>query len=349
MTRVEFFDELKRNITNVPSEAMDDILYDLGEHFDVGLADGLSESEICKNLGQPGSIAEQIMEEFRKSGAGGSINTEHQVILENDGKDVTFDETFSSVNEVYVEMKVSDIYLERESRDDFRVVIRGNAKCDKYTIGNKNGRLEIIEHGQFARFFSFTFTKSLEVIVYAPTQFTGSITAKSAAGKIKCKDLTSPIKLSSSAGNISVERHLSDHADLHTSAGSIDADFLGKTALRLHTSAGSIKLKANETKELMLDSGAGSVKAEIDKISGDSKLSSGAGSIKLTAHEVEGNLKLSSGAGSIKAFLPEDANIKLKLKKSSIGSVKSEIRGNESSPYTLKAQTGVGSVKINKL
>ena len=347
MTRHNFFKELKRAITNVPNEALDDIIYDLNEHFDAGLEDGLSESEICKNLGQPGSIAEQINEEFRDSSQAGGSGHAPLFVGENDEGFV--DEIFDGISEVYVHMKASDIHFERENRSDFRVVIKGKSKYNKYTIENKNGRLEVVEHEQMARFFPFSFTKSVETTVYVPSQFNGSITAKSAAGNIKAKDLTSPITLSSSAGNVSVERHLSDSADLSTSAGNIDAEFFGRIALCIHTKAGSIKLKANETSELILNSGAGSVKAEIDKLSGNSKLSSGAGSIKLNAYDIEGEIKLSSGAGSIRAYLPEDSNINIKLKKSSVGSIKSEIKGNDSSPHTLKAQTGAGSIKILRL
>ena len=349
MTRHEFFEELKRNITNVPKEALDDIIYDLNEHFDAGLEDGLSESEICKKLGQPGTIAEQINDEFKKSGETKKSGMQFQYAYDNEDGYVSIEETFENIKEIYVDMKVSDVYFERENRSDFRVTIKGKSKNDRYTIDNINGKLEVVEHVPFKGFFGFTFTKNVVTTVYVPTQFTGYITAKSSAGKIKAKDLTSPIKLSSSAGNVSVERHLSDHAVLDTSAGSIDANFLGSTALKIYTGAGSIKLKANETTDLVLDTGAGSVKAEIEKLSGTSKLTSGAGSIKLTAYDVAGDIKLSSGAGSVKVYLPEDANIKLNLKKSSMGSVKSEINGNNSSPYTLKAQTGIGSIKIMRL
>ena len=369
MTRNEFFKELRQSITNVPADALEEILSDLNEHFDAGLEDGLQENEVCKNLGQPGSIAEEIMEEFKRSKTesnpehplvfvfGGHANqgsrsgqgSWHQSAYVNDADYISIDQTFANVNEVYVDMKVSDIYFERENRSDFRVVVNGKSKKSKYSIDNINGRLEVIEHESFFRFFSFSRKRTLETTIYVPSQFTGSITAKSAVGKIRTKDLTSPIKLSTSAGSVYVEKHLSETADLDSAAGSITADFLGKTALRACTGAGSIKLRANETSELLLDSGAGSVKAEINKLSGNSKLSSGAGSIKLTAYEVAGDIKLSSGAGSIKAFLPEDANIKLKLAKSSMGSVKSEINGNNSSPYTLRAQTGMGSVRILRL
>ena len=351
MTRNEFFEELRREIKNVPADALEEILGDLNEHFDAGLADGLTENEICKNLGQPGSIAAEIMEEFRKSNMESHQDHDQQSITIGGGSIISIEKVFDGINEVYIDMKVSDIYFERENRSDFRVTVKGKSRCDKYTIENKNGRLEVIEHEPIANFFSLTFTKikNLETTVYVPSQFTGSITASSAAGKIKTKDLNSPIKLSSSAGSISVERHLSETADLDTAAGSITAEFLGKTAIHATTGAGSIKLKANETAELKLDSGAGSIKAEIEKLTGSSKLSSGAGSVRLTAYDVAGDIKLSSGAGSIRAFLPEDANIKLNLKKSSMGSVKSEINGNNSSPYTLKAQTGMGSVRILRL
>ena len=349
MSKQEFFQELKSKIENVPDDVMEDIFADFNEHFEAGYSDGLSESEICAKLGQPGNIAEQIMDEFKKSKVEEVHEQGRSFEKIRGGYDVYIDEVYSGVNSVNVDMIVSDVIFVKEHRQDFRVQIKGQSRYDKFILENRNGNLYVASEGPIVRFEFFSFRNTLVTTIHVPTHFTGEIKAMSGAGKIRAEHLTSNINFTTHAGSIGVNKHKSEKAVLDSSAGSVDAEFLGEVAIKAHSGAGSIKIKAETTTELNLDTGAGSIKAQVDKLTGMSKFSTGAGSVNLTAYDVMGDIKLSSGAGSIKAFLPKNANIRLKLKKSSMGSVKSEITGNDSSEYTLKASTGVGSVRIKKL
>ena len=65
MTKQQFINELSAALTTIDPQTCGEIMADINEHFIEGASHGLSEEEICKNLGQPGQIAEQVLEEYR--------------------------------------------------------------------------------------------------------------------------------------------------------------------------------------------------------------------------------------------------------------------------------------------
>ena len=91
---------------------------------------------------------------------------------------------------------------------------------------------------------------------------------------------------------------------------------------------------------------AGQVSAKVAKLGADTKLTSSAGTIELTAYEVGGNVKISTAAGNATVYMPAHVNCRINAKKPSIGSMYNELVGNPSSPYTLKASSSIGSVRL---
>jgi uncharacterized membrane protein len=74
MTREAFVAELARSLGRMPEKDRREILYDYEEHFRMGLADGKSEEEIARSLGNPRvlgkSFAIDAMLEAPASGTG---------------------------------------------------------------------------------------------------------------------------------------------------------------------------------------------------------------------------------------------------------------------------------------
>ena len=64
MTKQKFFEELTNALEPVDPGTRAELLADINEHFTEGASFGLSEDEICKKLGQPSQIAEQVLEEY---------------------------------------------------------------------------------------------------------------------------------------------------------------------------------------------------------------------------------------------------------------------------------------------
>jgi uncharacterized membrane protein len=68
MTKVDFLDTLRRRLAGLPQAEIDELLGDYARHFDEGLADGRSEIEIAKALGDPMRLARELRAEvgFRR-------------------------------------------------------------------------------------------------------------------------------------------------------------------------------------------------------------------------------------------------------------------------------------------
>ena len=63
MNKEIFLYKLSRNLKNLPKEAVDDIMMDFEEYFEVGLERGRTEEEVASSLGDPGALAKQIRAE----------------------------------------------------------------------------------------------------------------------------------------------------------------------------------------------------------------------------------------------------------------------------------------------
>jgi len=64
MKKQDFIQELAKALAPIDAQSRAEILADINEHFAEGAAQGQTEEEICKKLGQPGQIAEQVLEEY---------------------------------------------------------------------------------------------------------------------------------------------------------------------------------------------------------------------------------------------------------------------------------------------
>lgn len=57
MSKDQFINELRSNLSGLSEEEIEDILYDYKEHFQIGTSKGKTETEISKKLGDPKNIA----------------------------------------------------------------------------------------------------------------------------------------------------------------------------------------------------------------------------------------------------------------------------------------------------
>ena len=83
MTKAEFLQTLERELHKLNEHERKEILYDFEEHFAAGLAEGKTEDEIAKELGNPKMIAKEILVDYRISQAESEKSVKHmfQAIL----------------------------------------------------------------------------------------------------------------------------------------------------------------------------------------------------------------------------------------------------------------------------
>jgi hypothetical protein len=377
MTKQAFINELKASLKKVPEEVCEEILSDIHEHFSEGTAQGLSEEEICQKLGQPGSIATQISEEYAGSASNiGNLNFDelnmgnvrivnakpgnvHIEYVESEdfqetekirgGYNISIDESFLGITDVDIELTGANIHFIPASDDKFRVVIKGRSRHNNFFAESKNGKLFVYEkRPKFNPVFFFSSPQnSLKATIFVPAYFEGEIKSDTAAGNIISENINGDLKLETAAGNVTVTEHRGNKINISTAAGNATAELLNNfvESVKISSAAGSAKITAKETGSLKISSAAGSVIANVTKL-GETKISSAAGSLKLIAREVAGNVKISSAAGSAKIYLPVDVNCRIKTEKPAMGSLHNELTGNPNSPYTLKTSASMGSVKL---
>lgn len=345
MTKHEFISELKQNLRSVPAEVREEILSDIAEHFSEGAANGISEEEICRNLGQTGSISAQVLEDYSDwAGRGGD--------RDNSAHTKNIDAAFTGVHSVDADFTDADILFVPSPADTFRVVITGQSKHN-VTAENNDGVLVVkSEKRSFAdKFFAFFSFGNLKATIYVPSPFVGEIKARTASGNIFAEKICGVLNFSSASGNVTVTEHRGNKISLRTASGNAKAQLLDEIveSVTISTASGNAKLQANETGALKMSSASGNVKARLKKIGGDTKLSTASGNVKLTAEEVAGNIDISTASGDAKVFLPKDANCRINVKKPAMGSLRNELAGNEQSPFILKVSTAVGSIRLNAL
>ena len=59
-TKNEYMQELARHIRSLPEQDRRELLADYEEHFEAGRQNGKKEEEICRSLGTPKSVAQEI-------------------------------------------------------------------------------------------------------------------------------------------------------------------------------------------------------------------------------------------------------------------------------------------------
>ncbi|WDZ63296.1 DUF1700 domain-containing protein [Paenibacillus polymyxa] len=63
MNRKQFLTEVEQRLSPLPAEVRNELLSDLSQHFDYGLVNGKSESEIANELGNPEDIAREALDD----------------------------------------------------------------------------------------------------------------------------------------------------------------------------------------------------------------------------------------------------------------------------------------------
>jgi len=191
MTKQEFLRELTHALAHVDAGAKAEILADIDEHFTEGIAQGQSEADICRKLGQPGAIAAQIIEEYAPQGQASRSRdcTGKGITPVRGGYDINIDERFSDISGVNIKLTESKLHFMRATDGMFRVTIQGECQHDRLYAVNEGGTLVIkIDEAKRSIFDWLRRKYNLETTVYIPSQFDGTIKAKVTAGNITAAD-----------------------------------------------------------------------------------------------------------------------------------------------------------------
>jgi DUF4097 and DUF4098 domain-containing protein YvlB len=365
MTKQAFLSELKRGLETAPAHIRDEIMADISEHFTEAITQGLTEDEVARNLGDPQTIANQVLEEYGETRQhrnhyappAENVNNVFEGIKSifggrNENSDIDTEQSFYDIREINVKLSDANLRFVPSGDGRTRVTLRGKTRST-IELDGSDGVLTLADssHSRPFSWFNFGFKANLSATVYVPAGFSGYIKARTAAGNITASDISGRLDFKASAGNVTVTNCEGSKMRFTSSAGNVNADLTGKTIddIQISTAAGNAKITADETGHLKLNSAAGNVDANVLRLYGNTKVASAAGTVTLRSLSVEGDIDINTAAGSVMIYLPADVNCRIDAKKPTVGSVSNNITGNPNSPYTLRASTAVGSVTIRAI
>jgi DUF4097 and DUF4098 domain-containing protein YvlB len=351
MTKQAFIKELNDRLSQTDDSLRAEICHDIDLHFREGLASGLTEEEVCRNLGQPGNIAEQILEEYQKK-----PNSEAAPAppLHNGDRgepkrmgpagghfyDIDIDRHFTGVNDIDIKLKTNNLIIkENPQGQNYRVTVKGRSRYNMFTVENIGGELCVIEDAPFIRFELFGVKTKLETVVWVPPYFAGEIKAHVTNGEIQTTGARGrKLALKSAISGIRVENSEFGEYDIKASAGKVEVRRSKGEKLQVTASAGSVTME-DCPGNIFVNASAGSV--SLTDCRGDVHIHASAGSVQVNGHsQVLGSVKIESSAGSVKVRALEAGDMNLSSSAGSINVQAEHIKGD------TRLHSGAGSVKL---
>jgi len=382
MKKHDFINELTKALSQVDLQTKSEIIADINEHFAEGAIHGMTEEEICINLGQPSQIAEQVLEEYRANPDGNNQNP-----WPNSSKVIdSIEDIVGHVGEMVGNIgsdlgKKIDVGVYTNMSDfanNFSNDFRGYTNSNSSTRIKGGYEINIEETIHDVKNLDVTLSFCELIVLPVPEGETprviikgrsrydqfmienkkGCLIIKEKHPKIRFEifrfnvklkamvylpvDFNGEIKATISAGNVSTT-NLSGNLDVNTSAGSIHIDgHIGEHA-RLRSSAGGINITRCGIIDVNAKASAGFVKVEGQGV-GNLDLDSSAGEINVRVGKLGGTTKLASSAGTIRLEANEvHGNI---TAKSSAGGIHMRLPKDVNCRINAK-KPSIGSLKNN--
>jgi len=335
MTKQQFTAELLKALASVDPNVQAEILTDIHEHFAEGENHGLSEEEICRKLGQPGQIAEQVIEELSASKNQSSYGSNSGSRHNNwQGKDSFADSLGNLMENVgdfvgnigdIVEQSVNESMFGQDGAHKPFVINLNNMDeniPNFIDLRDINEATKIRGGHEINMSGNYTDVKSLDInLKICNLQILPAPQGDKARVVIQGRSRYNKFSIDNKNGCLSiVEEHPIVKFEIFNFKSNLNATVYVPSGfdgnIKVKTSAGHIKV-SNIRGSLDLNTAAGSI--QVDNHKGYSaKLRSSAGGIKLTGCEIA-DINAKSSAGSINIDGDEAGNLTLD---SSAGGVK---------------------------
>jgi len=328
MKKHDFIQELSTALAPIDPQARAEIIADINDHFAEGAAHGQSEEEVCKNLGQPGQIAEQVLEEYSayKAQNQGNYSKGLDDIVSSAMESVDIGGIISSALETAAKAtRAASDAIARSNENTPRTVIWHNdmanqeaqwaphAETDGAT--RIRGGYEIDIDKSFSNVTGIDIGLSISNVNLIPAQQTNDVRIT-----IQGKSRHSNFELANKNGtlfirqrepffkfeifgfkntlevNVYVPTGFAGDIKVATSVGNIAASGVGGN-LKANTSAGDIKIDGHKANETHLRSSAGNISLTGSAVHNINAKSS-AGNVIVESQEAA-SLNLGSSAGNV--------------------------------------------------
>ena len=185
----------------------------------------------------------------------------------------------------------------------------------------------------------------LDATVTVPATVT-MLTASSGAGDATVNGTTGPVKLSTGDGNLSVS-HTSGPLTLNTDSGGIQVSAITSATLSASTGDGGIQAAGVTSATITANTDSGNIYGS-GIATATFTASTGDGGIQITFTSVPRDVRVNTDSGNVTLVLPPGRTQYNVTANTDSGSVSDTVPRNSSSPNTIAASSGSGSITIRQ-
>jgi hypothetical protein len=185
----------------------------------------------------------------------------------------------------------------------------------------------------------------LDATVNVPATVT-TLTANSGAGDATVTGTTGPVNVSTGDGNVSVS-HASGPLILNTNSGGIQVNAIRSATLSASSGDGNIQAEGVASTTITANTDSGNINGS-DIATAAITASTGDGDIQIVFTSVPRDVRVNSNSGSITLVLPPGPTQYNVTANTDSGSVSDTVPRNSSSPNTIAASSGSGSITIRQ-
>ena len=365
MDKYNFFKILEYELGNLDGEVKADILADFNEHFDVAAQSGKSEFEICRTLGDPKEIAREFIADYadEKSRRAAEPDNFYRGVPD-DTRTNKRPNAMDAVNLLKIELINCELSIKGDDSDTIGVSYTGDHD-DRFITEISGGVYLIKEKPQkiifdnfISRILSSAGHDAIDMTVYVPRVFSGTIDAVTANGDVEAADLPNlaalilktasgdmdvksiaaktDVRLSTGSGDICAERVTADNK-LSFSTGSGDVEINKCAAINeiaVSTGSGDIEARASSGR---LSATTGSGEIDVGSHTGTVAGKTGSGDININTDEIAADLTYATGSGDIDIKIKRlSSDIKMTTGSGDVSLRVDDLKGN----VTAKTSTG---------
>ena len=349
MTKSEFLNELSSGLAGLDGTLRGEIYNDFADHFTEGAAQGMSEDEICRSLGQPAAIIKQCLEEYGsevgvelqsppkentlQTGAQQPVPPQAQppqTAFPFDGEfyDIDISKSFQGINHIRAELKSGDLRFSPEPQSEaVTVKLNGRARHDRFTVEAHGDELVITENTPPFSFRHFFTRKALYyAVIGVPASFNGNIKAHVAGGETNVSDISgNELRLTNRTKNTRVSGCAFAYLDIHASAGNVTIERCAGN-METHCTAGNMTITGHKAERIALKATAGQVKLMDCDADIDARASAGNMEI-ICESNIPRAINVTSSAGDIRIKAAETREMKLNCSAGNIKAFAEKISG----------------------
>ncbi len=352
MTKHEYLEALRNALGGRGGQEAEELVSDVGLHFDEAAESGLSEDAISERLGPPQEMANEFLQ-------GMPIGAEATATLGTQRGE------YENLRKLTVELGHCDaeLYPSTDEKTYIDIVDTATSDDERIEVVFESGHLMVRQRRKYVRFLAFFSLHGGEkssVRIWLGKGFAGDAKVALGSGKITALQVSGKeITLKAGSGSLAVESMGAQKISLSTASGGVKALKLNASQeISVNTASGGITLDEISVPNLKCNLASGGVRITNSRCA-NAQLNTASGGISFDNYEIC-SVKANTASGSITLRLPAEQQMTIHARTASGGmniGYPAKISGEKGrrqfvvgdGSVNVSCTTASGSISINPL